>query len=247
MWHSSSGPQAHFFLELLAYFVGARIYWAQARHHPHPAWADQALIVAGTIFGAFIGSKVLHLAEHGPYLLSHRSWELWLGGKSVLGGFLGGTLGCELMKKGLHWRHSTGDPWVPALAVGLMIGRLGCQWSGLWDQTYGNATHWPWAWDYGDGIGRHPTAGYEILGVAALWAGLQHLKKTWRPGAAFAAFMAGYCLIRYGLEYFKPPFGPTAAGTLPAAMYAGQSAIQWAALLGLLYFAWLWQQRMRAA
>ena len=91
-----------------------------------------------------------------------------MGGKLVLGGFIGGTLGVEITKKAIDWTKTTGDPWVPALAVGLIIGRLGCQFSGTWDQTYGIPTALPWAWDYGDGIGRHPTGFYEIplVGIA---------------------------------------------------------------------------------
>ena len=41
----------------------------------------------------------------------------------------------------------------------------------------------------------------------------------------------------------KPPFGPLASGTLPSALYAGLTAIQWAALLGVAWFALLFRHR----
>jgi phosphatidylglycerol:prolipoprotein diacylglycerol transferase len=245
-WLASS-PTAlpHLVLEALAYFVGARVYWVQARRTARPPGVDGWLLLGGGLFGAAVGSKGLHALEHLPVLLERNELSLWLGGKSVLGGFLGGTLGVELAKKAIGWKRSTGDAWVPALAVGLALGRLGCQLSGLWDQTYGLETTLPWAWDHGDGVGRHPVALYEALAVLGLWA---LVRPRWprHPGATFAAFLVGYCALRFGLEFLKPPFGPAAAGTLPATLWAGLSAIQWAALGGLLAYAALWRHRVHS-
>lgn len=242
---SSTSATPHVVLEALAYFVGARVYWAQARLQPGPPKAvDRWLLLGCALFGAAVGSKGLHALEHLPVLLARGDLALWLGGKTVLGGFLGGTLGVELGKLLIGWKPSTGDAWVPALTVGLVLGRLGCQLSGLWDQTSGVATSLPWAWDYGDGVGRHPVALYEVLLVLALWASV---RGRWlaSPGATFAAFMAGYCALRFGLEFLKPPFGPTAGDTLPVARVAGLTAIQWAAVLGLGAYAALWRHRVR--
>lgn len=244
MWHSTSSTLAHSLLEAVAYFVGARIYWHTSRNVPKPQLNDRLTLIGATIFGAFIGSKLLHIAEHLPYLLSHKDASLWIGGKSVLGGFMGGTLGSELAKKSIGWKIPTGDPWVPALAIGLIIGRTGCQLSGVWDQTYGTPTTVPWAWDYGDGIGRHPTALYEMLLIT-----MAYIVSTTKfllsfQGASFATFLLSYCAIRFGLEFFKPPFGDTAAGSLPVASYAGLSAIQWAALLGIAWYGLLLWKRL---
>lgn len=243
----ASSALPHVVLEALAYFVGARVYWLNARRQPSPPRrVDRWLLLGAAIFGAALGSKALHALEHLPALLERGDASLWLGGKSVLGGFLGGTLGVELAKKAIGWTRSTGDAWVPALAVGLALGRLGCQLSGLWDQTYGTVTTLPWAWDYGDGLGRHPVALYEALLVLALWA---LVRRRWAhaPGATFAAFLAGYCALRFGLEFLKPPFGPAAAGTLPSMRVAGLTAIQWAAVLGVTANTALWRHRVRAA
>ena len=237
MLHSLPGTSAHFVLEICAYAIGAQIYWraAGAQVLP-PARGDRLSLLAGAIVGAFIGSKLLHLAEHLPALLQANDAALWLAGKSLVGGLLGGTLGVELAKRHIGWTRPTGDAWVPALAAGIIIGRMGCQVSGLWDLTYGSPTSLPWAWDYGDGIGRHPTALYEMLLVALLWAGVTVAIKA-APGARFAAFLLGYCVIRFGLELMKPPFGSTQEATLPVATYAGLTAIQWAAAAGAAYFA----------
>lgn len=234
----------HIALEAVAYFVGARVYWAAALHYPHPTlMADRLLLLGFAIFFAALGSKLLHVAEHLAYLLESGTPAEWFGGKSVLGGFMGGTLGVELAKKLVGWRQSTGDAWVSALAVGLIIGRLGCQLAGTWDQTYGVSTTLPWGWDYGDGIARHPTGLYEMACVAVLW---WLIRKRWphAPGARFAGFLAGYCALRLGLEFLKPPFGPAASGTLPASLYLGLPAIQWAALAGMIGYGLLLRFRL---
>jgi len=245
IFHSTTGPGAHLVLEALAYFVGGRLYWNATRHQAQPAQlADRLLLLGCAIFFAALGSKLLHVGEHLTYLLASGTSGEWLGGKSVLGGFIGATLGVELAKKLIGWRQSTGDAWVSALAAGLIIGRLGCQLSGTWDQTYGVSTTLPWGWDYGDGIARHPTGLYEMACVAALW-GL--IRKRWPHalGARFAGFLAGYCALRFGLEFLKPPFGPAASGTLPASLYLGLSAIQWAALAGMIGYGLLLRYRLR--
>jgi phosphatidylglycerol:prolipoprotein diacylglycerol transferase len=241
--HSTSGPQAHILLEAAAYSLGARVYQARARHLPRPASRlDRWLLLACVLFGAAAGSKLLHVAEHLPYFLQRGSLAEMGAGKSILGGLVGGTLGAEAGKRWIGWGASTGDAWVPAIAIGLMIGRVGCQLSGLWDGTFGTPTSLPWGWDYGDGVPRHPTALYEILCVAACWALVARIPE--RPsGARFAAFMAGYCLIRLALEWLKPPFGADTGGGLPVSTFAGLTAIQWLALLGLLAYLRLYGYR----
>jgi phosphatidylglycerol:prolipoprotein diacylglycerol transferase len=226
----------HLVFEMLAYLVGGRIYWKQAATQPMPAeLGDRVAILAGAIFGAFLGSKLLHIAEHLPALVAANDPALWAAGKSLVGGLLGGTLGVEVMKRYVGWTRSTGDVWVPALAAGIVIGRVGCQLSGMWDLTFGSPTTLPWAWDYGDGVGRHPAAAYEIVGVSMLAVVLMRWAAP--PGARFAAFLLGYCALRFALEFVKPPFGGQAEGSLPVALYGGLTAIQWAAALGCAYFA----------
>lgn len=245
--HSTTGPQAHTVLEAAAYAIGARLYWAQTRKAPRPASVvDRWLLLACVVFGAALGSKALHVVEHLGYFLHGAPMSELLGGKSILGGLLGGTLGAEAGKLWIGWRESTGDAWVPAIALGLIIGRLGCQLSGLWDGTFGTPTALPWGWDYGDGIPRHPTALYEILAVAVCWALVDRLPA--RPaGARFAAFLAGYCLIRLVVEFLKPPYGGDLHTGLPVAVLSGLTAIQWTAALGLLAYLQLYRYRRRVA
>jgi phosphatidylglycerol---prolipoprotein diacylglyceryl transferase len=233
-FHSTATPLAHRVLEIFAYFIGARLYWFQAKNHPRPAaWSDNFLILGSAVFGAMLGSKLLHVAEHF-HALESLPIDVWLDGKSLLGGFLGGTLGVEIAKRSIGWTRSTGDAWVLPLTVGIVIGRIGCQVSGLWDQTYGNPTSLPWAWNYGDDIGRHPVAAYEIILVVFAYLLIRRMQGA--PGQRFAALMAAYCAIRLGLEFLKPPFAPAAAETLDTRLAGGLTAIQWAAVAGLIYY-----------
>jgi phosphatidylglycerol---prolipoprotein diacylglyceryl transferase len=160
----------------------------------------------------------------------------WFGGKTVVGGLLGAILGVETAKWLLHWPASTGDGFVVPLAAALVIGRIGCQLSGVTDLTYGNVTELPWGWDYGDGLARHPTAIYEILGVGALacWAMKARIS---RSGDRFRAFVVGYLVLRFGLDFLKPPFGRAAAGVFTPERWGSLSAIQWACVAGLAYYA----------
>ena len=235
----------HFLFESAAYFVAARVYWRTRLLSPQPPPRDRFLLLACAVFGAALGSKGLHILEHLPTLRDRNDLALWLGGKSVLGGFLGGTLGVEIGKRGIGWTVPTGDAWVAPIALGLVIGRIGCQLSGLWDQTYGNATTLPWGWNYGDGMSRHPVAAYEMLGVALLFLVVQPRFHD-SAGARFAALLLGYCVLRFGLEFLKPPFGPLAPGTLPVALYGALTAIQWAAIGGAVWYGLLLRGRLSA-
>ena len=239
-------PGWHFAFEFAAYFVAARVFWRTRLASPQPPPRDRFLLLACAVFGAALGSKGLHVLEHLPVLRERHDLALWLGGKSVLGGFLGGTLGVEIGKRAIGWSVPTGDAWVAPIAIGLVIGRIGCQLSGLWDQTYGNPTTLPWGWNYGDGILRHPVAAYEMLGVAVLFLALRS-RFIAAIGARFAALLLGYCVLRFGLEALKPPFGPLAPGTLPVALYGGFTAIQWAAIVGAVWYGLLLRRRLSAS
>ncbi|MCC7055273.1 MAG: prolipoprotein diacylglyceryl transferase [Gemmatimonadaceae bacterium] len=243
---SATSTLPHLVLEALAYFVAGRLYWRERSAGLQPPARDRFLLLGCAVFGAAVGSKVLHVLEHLPALLAQDDTRLFLAGKSVLGGFLGGTVAVEVGKRLIDWRVPTGDAWVAPITAGLVIGRMGCQLSGLWDQTYGTVTTLPWGWDYGDGLSRHPVALYEMLAVTLLFVAIRR-RWTATTGARFAALLLGYCVLRFVLEFLKPPFGPVATGTLPVARYAGLTAIQWAALGGVTWFVWLFRARRAGA
>jgi len=242
--------ELHVGLEALAFLVGGLIYWRAGNAASQPAdtltrWG----VLAGAALGAALGSRLLYVAQYWT-ALAGEPLAVWLGGKTIVGGLLGGLAGIELAKRALGWRLSTGDGFVLPLLVAMVIGRVGCQLAGLSDLTYGNVTTLPWGWDYGDGRARHPTAFYEILALLIItWVAYRPVFGAVR-GDRFRAFFTGYLLVRFGLEYLKPPFGPAAARELSPVLWGSFTAIQWACLAGLAYYSrdiWRWARQRDAS
>jgi len=224
-------------LETAAFAVGGLLYWrGGAANTVARADAMSRLgFVAGAAAGAAIGSRLLYVLQYWT-ALSAQPWPMWLGGKTIVGALLGGLIGVEVAKRALGWRDSTGNGFVTPLLVAMVIGRLGCQLSGVADQTYGIATTLPWAWNYGDGVPRHPTSLYEMVGLCLIAWIVRRPRFAHEPGDRFRVLMVTYLLMRLGLEFLKPPFGPAAAGTLAPSLWGPLAPIQWACLGGLLYY-----------
>ena len=134
--------------DLLAYGLGFRFYLHMKKHSslPQPTWEQSALIFIGCIFGAIIGAKLLAWSEAPAlYWALRNDPNFWFGGKTIVGGLLGGWVGIEIAKKALGITSSTGDVCVYPLILGMCIGRIGCFLTGLSDNTCGLPTQLPWA------------------------------------------------------------------------------------------------------
>ena len=223
----------HTLFEIAAYAVGMQVYLRQRRRLALPVLADpdrSLWIIVAAALGAALGSKLAFwLEDPHQAFRNFPDWRQLLGGKSIVGGLLGGLVGVEVCKRALGQTGSTGDAFVLALAVGMSIGRLGCFFAGLSDHTYGNPTALPWAVDFGDGLPRHPTQLYEIAFIA-IWTSLILSRKSasWRSGDAFRLYLAGYLLFRLLIEAIKP---------IPMLYPPGLTGIQWLCLAGLAYYA----------
>jgi prolipoprotein diacylglyceryltransferase len=172
-----------------------------------------------------IGSRILGLLEQIP--LSRLNWRTLLlpGGKTIVGGLLGGWIAVELTKRVRHIHSRTGDLFAIPLCLGIAIGRIGCLLAGLADDTYGTPTSLPWAVDFGDGVPRHPTQLYEILFLAALAFVLHRYNSRPHPeGATFRLFLAAYLTWRLLIDFIKPQ-----------PLHYGLNLIQWACLAALLF------------
>src|SRR6201999_2912276 len=96
------------------------------------------------------------------------SWQVVWGGKTIVGGLIGGLLTVEYAKKKMGFAGRTGDLFALPLCVGIAVGRIGCFLAGLNDYTYGSVTSLPWGIDFGDGMKRHPAQLYEIIFLVCL-------------------------------------------------------------------------------
>jgi prolipoprotein diacylglyceryltransferase len=126
---------------------------------------------------------------------------------SIAGALAGAIVAVELYKLLRGIRGSTGVIWVGPIALGIAIGRLGCLFAGLPDETFGIPTRLPWGVELGDGIARHPVQLYESLAMLAFLAVyLLALARRarWTEDRAFYAFVIFYAAQRFFWEFLKP-------------------------------------------
>jgi phosphatidylglycerol:prolipoprotein diacylglycerol transferase len=164
-------------------------------------------LVLWAYVGGWIGARLFVIPSGWNYfvedpiafLLSSSGW-VWYGG------LIGGTVGV------LWWAHSAGIPLAtaaditaPALAIGLAIGRIGCQLAG--DGDYGSPTALPWGMSYPDGVVPttervHPTPIYEMLLYAAIFVVLWRQRHRGLP----PGHLVGQYLLYSGVERFAIEF-----------------------------------------
>jgi phosphatidylglycerol---prolipoprotein diacylglyceryl transferase len=221
----TSHPALHTLFEVLAYTVGYQVY-RRARRQSGDFLPDEQrwLIIAAAAIGAMLGSRILGLLEQIP--VSQITWRTLVlpGGKTIVGGLLGGWIAVELTKRIRHIHSRTGDLFAVPLCIGIAVGRIGCLLAGLADDTYGTPTSLPWAIDFGDGIPRHPTQLYEILFLVPLAFILHRYNTQPHPeGATFRLFLAAYLAWRLLIDFIKPQ-----------PLHYGLNLIQWACLTGLI-------------
>ena len=231
-----SHPAWHPVLETVAYAAGYAVFRSvRSRQGDIVSEPQRWTVLAAAAVGALLGSRLLGLAEQWPTVLAAwragRVWALLLspGGKTIVGGLLGGWLGVEIVKRMSGIRRRTGDLFVLPLCVGIAVGRVGYLLAGFADDTYGKPTNLPWAIDLGDGIGRHPVQLYEILFLILVGV-LLSANFRLPEGARFRIFLAAYLAWRIAVDFLK---------TQP--LVHGLNMIQWAcvaglATLGALYF-----------
>ena len=181
--------------------------WVFRRELARAGLPDAALDAAVYgLVGGLIGAKLLYVFEHraeGPFF----SLVLDRGGMSWFGGFVGGLLAGYVTIRANRW------PLVPvlaaatpALAVGQMLGRIGCF---LVGDDYGHPTDLPWGVAFPDGLPPttarvHPTQLYE----AAFLAVLAWILIRWRRrGIDDRKVLGRYFLIagafRFALEFLR--------------------------------------------
>jgi phosphatidylglycerol---prolipoprotein diacylglyceryl transferase len=158
------------------------------------------------LVGGLLGAKLLYVFEH----LSEGSFfALFLdrGGMSWFGGFVGGLLAGYATIRIKQWpTMAVLAAATPALAVGQMLGRVGCF---LVGDDYGSPTSLPWGVAFPRGLPPtvervHPTQIYEALFLGVLaWV----LIRWRRAGVADRVVLGRYLVIagtfRFCLEFLR--------------------------------------------
>lgn len=138
-------------------------------------------------------------------------FELWEGGMSFHGGFVG----CAVAMFLFAWRHklpvwSLIDVITAGVPAGLFVGRIANFING---ELYGRASDLPWAMVFPADplqIPRHPSQLYEsltegLLLFVVLTVLVYRFKMLRRPGFITGAFTAGYGIARTFCEFFREP------------------------------------------
>ena len=223
----------HIFFEMLGWIVGFALMFMLRREQDDFTIEQRSWLILAAVVGAIFGAKSLAWIQHADHTIDafYNNPAMLIGGKTMVGGLLGGLIGVETVKKMLGITQSTGDVYVYPLIISISIGRLGCFFSGLDDATYGISSSFFWAIDFGDGVTRHPTQIYEILYLTILGLGIYNYSKN-NPkmvnGTMFRFFMVGYLSWRLIVDGIKPADFEVLFLT----------PIQWACIGGLVYYRW---------
>ena len=220
----------HIVLETLGIFIGFRYFlYIRKKQKDIIHDSNRIWILIGATFGALFGSRLVGGLENPLEMIHSKNIMLYFyENKTIVGGFLGGLFGVEIVKKIIGEKNKSGDLFTYPIILGLIIGRIGCFSMGTYEQTYGTVSTLPWAMNIGDGILRHPVTLYEILFLIITWLFLIQLEKNYvlNKGARFKIFMMLYLLFRFLLDFIKPHF----------TYNIGLSTIQLTCAAGLIYY-----------
>ncbi len=198
-----------------------------------------------------IGARLFHvLFEEPAYYAQHPLDALSpSAGWVFYGGLAGGALATYsyARNRGLDaW--TLADIYSPAIAFGLVFGRLGCLGGGC---CYGRPASWPFGWEvpwsvvyfeHGQlpeamlAVPLHPTPLYEAAFCLTLFVVLSRISERRRfTGQIVLTLFASYGILRAGVELFR--------ADVERGLWAGVSTSQVIGLVTAAFALWLWRRR----
>ena len=183
--------------------LGAQKVWA-------PSDVEDILFlgVMGVVAGGRLGYCVFYKSAH---YLSHplEVLAVWQGGMSFHGGMLGVIVAM------LWFARSRGRPWLqvadfvaPCVPTGLAAGRFGNFLNGeLWGRLADPELPWGMVFRGAGDLPRHPSQVYQfflegLLLFILLWL---YARRQRAQGQVAAAFLIGYGVLRFVVEFFREP------------------------------------------
>ncbi|MBI4340853.1 MAG: prolipoprotein diacylglyceryl transferase [Candidatus Omnitrophica bacterium] len=159
------------------------------------------------LLGGIIGGRLLYVALSWRQFLASplEIFALWHGGLVWYGGLFGGLAAgwWYVRLKRLPWLR-VADQCIPFVALGHAVGRLGCFFNGC---CYGKpSTLWCAVQFPGHDHPVLPTQLFEAAGLCLLYLGLRRMQQPAvmrTPGRVLGAYLAGYGLLRFVLEYTR--------------------------------------------
>jgi phosphatidylglycerol---prolipoprotein diacylglyceryl transferase len=168
------------------------------------------------IISALVGAKLLLLVvDFRQFLANPRTIVDLLRSGGV---FYGGLIAAVTVALVYIWRHrlpmwTTTDVFAPGIALGHVVGRLGCLLAGC---CFGRPTSVPWAISFHDpnafatsgtplGVSLHPTQLYEAGAEALILVFLLAFERRGRPfaGRTFWSYMLLYGVSRFIIEFYR--------------------------------------------
>jgi phosphatidylglycerol:prolipoprotein diacylglycerol transferase len=167
------------------------------------------------IIAALVGAKaLLFFVEFDQFT---RSWQDFLtllrSGGVFYGGLIAAVLVCiHQLKKHRLPLWTSGDLFAPGIALGYMVGRLGCLLAGC---CYGRPTNVAWAITFTDpaanlnvgtplNVPLHPTQLYESGAGLVIFALLMLIERRRSfPGRTFWLFVLFYSISRFVIEFYR--------------------------------------------
>jgi phosphatidylglycerol:prolipoprotein diacylglycerol transferase len=206
----------------LAYIVGILGGWVYARAiiRAERLWGGPAPLtvvdfddfILWVTLGIILGGRLGYVLFYNPAYFAANPAEivqLWKGGMSFHGGFLGCVVAVMTFAR---WRGipvlSLGDIVCAVAPIGLFLGRIA---NFVNAELWGRTTDVPWAFVFpGAGpLPRHPSQLYEAalegLVLFAVLAVMMRMGALKRPGMILGAFCLGYGVARTICELFREP------------------------------------------
>lgn len=198
----------HPVLEWIGIFLGMRLYAFLKKNNRSNLSSTQSLsIIIGALIGALIGSKIIGTLENLWAIFEAKNPFLYFWtSNTIVGGLAFGILGVECTKKIIKYNESTGDLMVYPLILAMIIGRIGCFLTGVFENTFGNPTDFIFGMYLGDSHLRHPVALYEIVFLICFVFINHYISKNivFPSGFLFQFFMLNYFTFRFFLDFIKP-------------------------------------------
>ncbi|MCK1513536.1 prolipoprotein diacylglyceryl transferase [Bradyrhizobium sp. 190] len=208
----------------LAYIGGIVLGWIYARSlvKKQRLWGGPVPItlvqlddfILWVTIGIIVGGRTGYVLFYNPaFFIQHPAeiFQLWNGGMSFHGGFLGCVAAVMLFaRKNDISILSLGDITTAVGPIGLFLGRLANFInSELWGRTADASVPWAMVFPNGGPDPRHPSqlyeAGLEGIVLFAILAVMIRMGALKRPGLILGSFIAIYGLARITGEFFREP------------------------------------------